>query len=113
MLFQRIHKTVLLALCLTGAGASASVSEQRQQELIYLLHQDCGSCHGMTLKGGLGPSLLPAALKSRPDDYLRHVIAKGVPEQAMPPWEAILSAEDIDFLVQHLTRRTDVPEMNQ
>ena len=27
----------------------------RQEELIYRLRQDCGSCHGMTLKGGLGP----------------------------------------------------------
>jgi hypothetical protein len=33
---------------------------QRQKELIHLVRQDCGSCHGMTLQGGLGPALLPA-----------------------------------------------------
>ena len=69
----------------------------------YLLHQDCGSCHGMTLKGGLGPSLLPEALAGKPAGYLRHVIANGVAEKAMPPWSAILLPGEIDFLVQYLT----------
>ena len=27
-----------------------------------LVHQDCGSCHGMTLKGGLGPDIRPETL---------------------------------------------------
>jgi len=31
----------------------------RQAALVDLVRQDCGSCHGMTLKGGLGRSLLP------------------------------------------------------
>jgi len=35
------------------------ISAERQTELLYLLKQDCGSCHGMTLQGGLGSSLLP------------------------------------------------------
>ena len=97
---------IVLAACLSGASAHATetVSPQRQQELVYLLHQDCGSCHGMTLKGGLGPALLPAALAGKPAQYLRHVIANGVPEKAMPPWKNILEPREIDFLVEHLSR---------
>ncbi len=77
---------------------------KRQNELVYLLHQDCGSCHGMTLKGGLGPSLLPESLEEKPDAYLRVVISKGIPEKAMPPWEQILNPDEIDFLVAYLRR---------
>jgi cytochrome c55X len=58
----------------------------------------------MTLKGGLGPSLLPDALAGKSPDYLRHVIAKGVPGKAMPPWEPILAPAEIDFLVEHLSK---------
>ena len=84
MLRTFLHITLLL---LFASAAAAQPSEQRQADLVYLLHQDCGSCHGMTLKGGLGPSLLPEALEGKPASYLRHVISKGVPGRAMPPWE--------------------------
>ena len=103
---RAIHKIIVLVVCLTGAAAYSleNLSPQRQQELIYLLHQDCGSCHGMTLKGGLGPALLPADLAGKPASYLREVIANGVPEKAMPPWKNILQPREIDFLVQRLTQ---------
>ncbi len=95
-----LHLTLFL-LAASVAAADES-SEQRRAELVYLLHQDCGSCHGMTLKGGLGPSLLPEALEGKPASYLKHVISKGVPGKAMPPWENILAPSDIDFLVTYL-----------
>jgi cytochrome c55X len=28
---------------------------RRQRELIRMVRQDCGSCHGLQLTGGLGP----------------------------------------------------------
>ncbi|MBY0432057.1 MAG: cytochrome C oxidase Cbb3, partial [Rhodospirillales bacterium] len=50
------------ALLLTAAApASAAPSPARQAALFNLLAQDCGSCHGLTMKGGLGPALLPEA----------------------------------------------------
>lgn len=76
---------------------------ERQQELQYLLKQDCGSCHGLRLKGGLGPPLLQEALKGKPKLYLKQVISKGIPGSAMPPWENLLSDNDIDYLVQLLS----------
>lgn len=100
--------TYLLVSCLAlpvaaaGGPGAETLSQQRQADLVYLLHQDCGSCHGMTLKGGLGPSLLPEALAGKPDTYLRQVISKGVPDKAMPPWENILQPDEIDFLVSYL-----------
>ena len=103
---SRLYRTLLvvvLSACSAAVGAVESVSSQRQQELVYLLRQDCGSCHGMTLKGGLGPSLLPEALAAKPAEYLRQVISNGVPEKAMPPWKDILKPEEIEFLVLYLT----------
>lgn len=78
------------------------IDKARQQELRYLLKHDCGSCHGMRLKGGLGPSLLPEALAGKPGLYLKQVISKGMPGSAMPPWEKMLSEADIDYLVSLL-----------
>jgi cytochrome c55X len=102
---KRPLSTVLLvaATVLPTLGLTESrIGDARQQELIYLLHQDCGSCHGMRLTGGLGPSLLAADMRAKPDSYLRHVISKGIPDTAMPPWEPILSPREIDFLVTTL-----------
>ncbi|NOR41774.1 MAG: cytochrome c, partial [Gammaproteobacteria bacterium] len=56
-----------------NAMAEAAITEvnaTRQNELVYFLKHDCGSCHGMTLKGGLGPALLPETLSAQPKEYL-------------------------------------------
>ena len=37
--------------------APAPVSRERAVALRHFLTQDCGSCHGLTLGGGLGPPL--------------------------------------------------------
>ncbi|WP_083463711.1 c-type cytochrome [Prosthecomicrobium hirschii] len=55
-----------------------------------LVRQDCGSCHGLTLKGGLGPPLLPAALDGKPAEALAEVILDGIPGTPMPPWRGLL-----------------------
>lgn len=74
----------------------------RQAELQHILLQDCGSCHGMTLKGGLGPALTPEALENKPRVYLQQTIQEGHPGTPMPPWKSILAPEDIDYLVELL-----------
>lgn len=95
-------------------AASELVDKRRQQELAYLLKHDCGSCHGMKLKGGLGPPLLPEALAGKPPIYLKQVISKGMPGSAMPPWEKLLSEADIDYLVSLLIRQTETqPEVSE
>lgn len=73
---------------------------QRKSELRQLLRHDCGSCHGMTLKGGLGPSLLPASLMQKNDEYLFSLIKFGRQENAMPPWGPILKDNEIKYIIQ-------------
>lgn len=81
---------------------SWQLTEQRQKEIIYLLKQDCGSCHGMTLKGGLGTPLLPSSLEGKPDEVLVHTISEGRPGTAMPGWKQFLTANEIEWLVKTL-----------
>lgn len=98
---------VTLGLLLSAAlqADTPTVDQQRRMELAYLLKHDCGSCHGMQLKGGLGPPLLPKNLENKPDLYLKHVISQGMPGTAMPPWGPLLSEADIDYLVYLLTHQ--------
>ncbi len=98
----------LLALVLMfgtpAIAAATDPSPARQKELLYRLRQDCGSCHGLTMKGGLGPSLLPTALASKPNDYLTDVILKGMPGTPMPPWAFEVSRDEAGWLVRRLKR---------
>lgn len=94
----------LTMVSVVTASVSAEPTTERQQELRHLLKHDCGSCHGMTLKGGLGPALLPENLSSKSDEVLKQTILHGRPPTPMPPWSAILSEEDIEWLVMLLRR---------
>lgn len=94
-----------LALAAGGAFAErglAPPAPPRQAELLHLLRQDCGSCHGLTLKGGLGPPLLPATLAGKPDAALVATILHGRPGTPMPPWAFALSEEETEWLVSVL-----------
>lgn len=93
---------LMLSLASGGAWAGDEPSPARQTELRYLLTQDCGSCHGSTLKGGLGPSLLPQALAGKSRELLIATILDGRPGTAMPPWRPMLDAEEAAWLVDRL-----------
>ena len=87
-----------------AAESGASIAATRRVELVKLVRQDCGSCHGLTLKGGLGPALLPEALKDKPADSLKSVILHGLPHTAMPPWQRFLSEADAEWIVFNLQK---------
>ena len=74
----------------------------RQRELVRLVRQDCGSCHGMTLQGGLGPALLPATLKDKPAEGLVATIYYGRPGTPMPPWKQFVSEAEASWIVDKL-----------
>lgn len=93
-----------LALSVAAAAAGAQPDAVRQAELRHLLAQDCGSCHGLTLKGGLGPALLPEQLTGKPKAFLVHTILDGRPGTAMPPWRPLLSEDEAAWLVERLLR---------
>ena len=82
--------------------AIAEIDLARQNELLYFLKHDCGSCHGMTLKGGLGPALLPETLAAKPRSYLVTTIMEGRPNTAMPPWKSMLSHDEAVWITQQL-----------
>ncbi len=77
-------------------------SLERQKELTYLVQQDCGACHGMTLKGGLGPNLLPERVSILPTQYLIDVITNGRQETPMPPWGPLLTQQEIKWIAEQL-----------
>lgn len=95
----------MVATAASDAGAAgAPVDANRQKQLVTLVRQDCGSCHGLTLKGGLGPALLPDAVKDRPAEYLKAVILQGRPNTAMPPWQRFLNEAEAEWIVFNLQK---------
>jgi cytochrome c55X len=80
----------------------------RQHELLRLLHQDCGSCHGLRLTGGLGPALTRQALQDKPDESLVATIVAGRNGTPMPPWKPFMTEDEARWLVARLKDgRTD------
>ncbi len=66
------------------------------------MRQDCGSCHGLTLKGGLGPDIRPGALSHYEAETLKGVILDGIPGTPMPPWRPLLSEAEADWIADYL-----------
>ena len=93
------------AACL---AQSKEIDPRRARELVRLVRQDCGSCHGLRLKGGLGPALLPEALHDKPEESLRYTILLGRPGTAMPPWQNMLTDAEVDWILARL--RSGFPE---
>jgi len=98
------HLAVLLAL-VGWAGASAHAGdpvEPRRSEIVRMVRHDCGSCHGLTLRGGLGPALTPIALAGRPPGSLVWTILHGRPGTAMPGWAKFLDESEVRWVVARL-----------
>lgn len=101
MLRAAVGALALSVVLMTTAGAGEPGAE-RQAELLHQLKHDCGSCHGLTMKGGLGPPLLPARLAERSREELVAAILDGVVDTPMPPWQGELTADEADWLVHVL-----------
>lgn len=102
---------LVVGLCLVGVmltfgvGAATGgngLTQARQSELQHFLDHDCGSCHGMTRKGGLGSPLDPATLAGKADETLVAIILDGIPGTPMPPWRPLLSEEEAQWIVERL-----------
>ena len=83
---KRLWPLFLCSMAIAAVAATADLTPARQRELHNLVVQDCGSCHGLTMKGGLGKPLLPANLALFPDEAVAEVILDGVGGTPMPPW---------------------------
>jgi len=84
---------------LAGAPGSAAEGEVALERFVK---QDCGSCHGLTLKGGLGPDIRPDAIAHHDRETLRLIIADGIPGTPMPPWGPLLTTDEIEWIVEFL-----------
>ncbi len=98
-----LSSRLILALFLASTAALAAEPDvARQKQLVHLVRQDCGSCHGMTLNGGLGPALLPETLKDKPPEGLVATIYYGRPGTPMPPWKQFMSEDEAAWIVDKL-----------
>ena len=92
----------LTSLLLIPSALAAAPTAERQAQLEHLLVQDCGSCHGLRMTGGLGPAITQDALAGKSRDSLIATVTHGRPGTAMPGWNALLDEQDIVWLVDLL-----------
>jgi cytochrome c55X len=99
----------LAALIAAGLAASALADgseAERARQLSHFVRQDCGACHGLTLKGGLGRPLLPETLAHVEAEAIAEVILDGIPGAPMPPWRGELSEADALWIARALKQGT-------
>jgi cytochrome c55X len=70
--------------------------------LTHLVRQDCGGCHGLTLKGGLGKPLTAENLAQWNSDQLVHIILDGVPGTPMPGWRPLMTETEARWIADTL-----------
>ena len=98
-----MRELAAIALALAAFPASAGdLSPQRAAELERLVRQDCGSCHGMTLKGGLGSDLQAETLAGTAPETLAQIVLDGIPGTAMPPWRPLLTEGEALWIAEYL-----------
>lgn len=66
---------------------------------------NCVSCHATDLSGGAGPALIGVGNRLSKEE-IAEVILKGRNNGAMPAYEGVLSAEEIDSLATWLAKQT-------
>lgn len=84
---------------------TSAIGAARASELEHLIVQDCGSCHGMTLKGGLGLPLTPGRMAAWSEADLAHLILEGVPGTPMPGWAPLLTPDEARWIANRLRER--------
>lgn len=92
---------VCFAVCAAAAGAT-EIGAPRAAELERLVIQDCGSCHGLTMKGGLGSPITKDLMRHYDRDVLRDIILDGIPGTAMPPWRPLMSEAEALWIADYL-----------
>ncbi|MCF3595414.1 cytochrome c [Rhodobacteraceae bacterium LMO-12] len=95
---------MLLAMLLAGAVQAEEPREHAVDPVALerLVLQDCGSCHGLTLKGGLGPDIRPESLEFYEPEVLMGVILDGIPGTAMPPWRPLITEDEAAWIADYL-----------
>ena len=100
-------RSAMLLAAAVALPAMAGPSPERVAELERLVLQDCGSCHGLTLKGGLGPDIRSETLAGMPREALVSIILDGVPDTPMPPWRPLLTEAEAIWIADYLLQETE------
>ena len=100
--------SVAFAVIAATTSASAGEAAPDTARLSNLVRQDCGSCHGLTLKGGLGKPLTSEYLRAWSREQLISIVLDGVPGTPMPPWRPVISEADARWIVDRL-QQGDLP----
>ncbi len=95
---------LIFALLVSGNLYAEQPGKKRQQELTNMFKHDCGSCHGLSMKGGLGSPLLAESVKNKTDLFLVNTILDGRKGTAMPPWKPFITKQEAFWLVNNLIR---------
>lgn len=95
-------RSTALAVVILMTTSAFAQDAAHEEVLIHRVRQDCGSCHGMHLTGGLGPALTREALAGKPAEFLAATIYHGRPGTTMPPWKALLSLDDAQWIARQL-----------
>ena len=95
-------RRLLAALLALSGAAWAGDAAPDTAGLTRLVHQDCGSCHGLTLKGGLGPDIRAATISHYTPEDLKGVILDGIPGTPMPPWRPLISEAEAEWIARYL-----------
>jgi glucose/arabinose dehydrogenase len=87
-------------MSLAGVAVAQQVGELRVEQIVRTY---CAPCHGETLEGGVGGSLVDGNWRfGGTDKDIARSIAKGNLEMGMTPWEGILSPDQIRSLVIYI-----------
>jgi cytochrome c55X len=97
-----VLSALLQALALPALAQAPDAA--RQRELVRMVRQDCGSCHGMRLTGGLGPPLDAQRVAGSPLESLAATIHQGRPGTPMPGWATMLSLPEATWIAEQLQR---------
>jgi cytochrome c55X len=99
---NRILIALPISLLTVVSVAAERVDSVSPRDLTRLVRQDCGSCHGMKLTGGLGSPLTREALAGRSPESLTATILYGRPGTTMPAWKSLISKTQAEWISARL-----------
>lgn len=91
-----------LSILLAAAVLPNDAGGMDTAKLTHLVRQDCGGCHGLSLKGGLGKPLTAEHLAQWDNDQLVYIILDGVPGTPMPGWRPLMTEAEARWIADTL-----------
>jgi glucose/arabinose dehydrogenase len=94
------HASLVVILTMIIPLLALGQSKIGTGSIMELYTQNCASCHGQNMEGGLGSSLIDDIWKyGGSDEEIAKVVRDGVPEMGMVPWKDVLADDQIRALV--------------